>query len=200
VVCGPGLGVTDSTRELVSAVIRGCRAPLVLDADALTVIAGTRRLHERVGSTVVTPHPGEMARLVGIDTAAIQADRLGAARELAARQQVVVVLKGARTIVASPDGGAAICPTGNPGMASGGMGDVLSGIIGALIAQGLEAFDAASLGVFAHGAAADRVVSRRGEVGLLARDLLDELPPTLHWLQTSARPEAPRRRGYRGGE
>src|SRR4029077_7536154 len=112
----------------------------------------------------------------------------------------VVVLKGARTVIASPDGGAAISPTGNPGMSSGGAGDVLAGIVGGLLAQGLAPFDAAALAVFAHGAAGDAVAARRGEVGLLAGDLLDELPATVAALQGAARPEAPRRRGYRAGE
>lgn len=129
----------------------------------------------------------------------MQADRLGAARSFAREHRVVVVLKGARTIVAGPDERTAICPTGNPGMASGGTGDVLAGVIGGLLAQGLSAYDAATLGVFAHGAAGDAVAARRGEVGLVAGDLLSELPPTVARLQTAARPEAPRRRGYRAG-
>jgi NAD(P)H-hydrate epimerase len=98
---------------------------------------------------------------------------------------VVTVLKGARTLIAAPDGRVAISPTGNPGMASGGMGDVLAGIIGGLLAQGLDPFAAASLGVYAHGMAADTLAERRGEVGLLAGDLLDELPPTLARLQAA---------------
>jgi len=199
IVCGPGLGVTDATRGLVADVVRRATAPLVLDADGLNVVAGTPLLRERPGPTVVTPHPGEMARLLGCDTAAVQADRPGAARRLASAAGVVVVLKGARTIVASPDGGAAISPTGNPGMASGGTGDVLAGVVGALLAQGLAPFDAAALGVFAHGAAGDAVAAERGEVGLLASDLLTALPPTLARLQTAARPEAPGGRGYRAG-
>jgi NAD(P)H-hydrate epimerase len=175
------------------------RAPLVLDADALNAIAGTTWLRERAGPTVVTPHPGEMARLLGTETTSVQADRLGVARAFAQRENVVVVLKGARTVVASPDGGAAICPTGNPGMGSGGTGDVLAGILGGLVAQGLAPYDAAALGVFAHGAAGDAVAIRQGETGLLARDLLAELPLTLERLQAAARPEAPRARGYRAG-
>ncbi|HLK11995.1 MAG TPA: NAD(P)H-hydrate dehydratase [Candidatus Binatia bacterium] len=186
VVCGPGLGLAEGTRALVAHVVRRCSAPLVLDADALNSVAGTDVLAARPGPTVLTPHPGEMARLVGADTATVQADRLGVARRLAAAAGVVVVLKGARTVVASPDGGAVICPTGNPGMASGGTGDVLSGIVGGLLAQGLGPADAAALGVFAHGLAGDTVAARRGEVGLLARDLLAELPPTLAGLQAAA--------------
>jgi NAD(P)H-hydrate epimerase len=199
VVCGPGLGTHEATRALVTHVVRHVRAPLVLDADGLNAVAGTTGLRERVGPTVVTPHPGEMARLVGTDVASVQADRLGVARTFAKRENVVVVLKGARTVIASPDGGAAICPTGNPGMGSGGTGDVLAGILGGLVAQGLAPYDAAALGVFAHGAAGDAVAIRQGETGLLARDLLAELPLTLERLQAAARPEAPRARGYRAG-
>ena len=199
VVCGPGLGQASATRELIRHVVRQCTAPLVLDADGLNAVAGTSVLRDRPGPTVVTPHPGEMARLSGGDTARVQADRLGAARAFARAERVVVVLKGARTVIASPVGATAICPTGNPGMASGGTGDVLAGVIGALLAQGLAAYDAAALGVFAHGAAGDAVAARQGEAGLLASDLLAELPATLERLQAAARPEAPRRRGYRAG-
>ncbi|HLY36386.1 MAG TPA: NAD(P)H-hydrate dehydratase, partial [Candidatus Binatia bacterium] len=141
VVCGPGLGLDDETRARVAAVVRRTKAPLVLDADGLNAIAGTTVLRERPAPTVITPHPGEMARLVGGDTGRVQGDRLGVARAFARTENVVVVLKGARTIIAAPDGGAAICPTGNPGMASGGMGDVLAGIVGGLLAQGLAPFD-----------------------------------------------------------
>jgi len=199
VVCGPGLGQAAETRALVAHVIRRSSAPLVLDADGLNAVAGTGLLRARAGPTVVTPHPGEMARLLGADTARVQADRLGAARAFACAERVVVVLKGARTIVAAPDGAGAICPAGNPGMASGGTGDVLAGVIGGLMAQGLAPYAAASLGVFAHGASGDAVAARQGEVGLLAGDLLAELPATLARLQTAARPEAPGGRGYRAG-
>jgi ADP-dependent NAD(P)H-hydrate dehydratase / NAD(P)H-hydrate epimerase len=111
IVCGPGLGLADETRALVANVVRRARVPLVLDADGLNAVAGTDLLRARAGPTVITPHPGEMARLVGSDTGHVQADRLGVARALARAEGVVVVLKGARTIIASPDGGAAISPT-----------------------------------------------------------------------------------------
>jgi len=199
VVCGPGLGVTDETRALVAEVVRRTSVPLVLDADGLNVVAGTGILGERRAPTVVTPHPGEMARLLGCDTAEVQADRLGAARRLARAEGAIVVLKGARTVVAAPDGGAAISPTGNPGMASGGTGDVLAGILGALLGQGLPPFDAAVLGVFVHGAAGDRVAARQGEVGLLAGDLLAELPSTLAGLQAAREASSPRRRSRADG-
>jgi NAD(P)H-hydrate epimerase len=193
IVCGPGLGLAEPTRTLVAHVVRRCRAPLVLDADGLNAVAGTGLLVERGGPTIVTPHPGEMARLMESDTRAVQADRLGTARTLAERAQVIVVLKGARTIIAAPDGTAAISPTGNPGMASGGTGDVLAGLLGGLLAQRLAPFDAAVLGVFAHGAAGDAVAARRGEMGLLAGDLIDELAPTFTRLSAAAHPEPPPR-------
>jgi hydroxyethylthiazole kinase-like uncharacterized protein yjeF len=198
VVCGPGLGGHPATRDLVAALVRTARVPLVLDADGLNAVAGTPVLRERPAPTIVTPHPGEMARLAGCDTAAVQADRLGTARAFAREHGVVTVLKGAHTVIATPDGDVAICPTGNPGMASGGTGDVLAGILGGLLAQGLPAYAAAMLGVFAHGAAGDAVVGERGEVGLAAGDLAYALPPVLARLQASARPEARPERGYRG--
>jgi hydroxyethylthiazole kinase-like uncharacterized protein yjeF len=185
VVCGPGLGVNPDTRALVGAIVRTARVPLVLDADGLNCVAGTGLLRDRPVETVVTPHPGEMGRLLEITTAEVQADRLRVARQLATRDQVVVVLKGARTVVVAPDGRVAIVPTGNPGLATGGTGDVLAGVIGGLLAQGLAAFDAACLGAFAHGLAGDRIALRQGEAGLLARDLVDELPATLATLQAA---------------
>jgi NAD(P)H-hydrate epimerase len=185
VVCGPGLGVNPDTRALVGAIVRTARVPLVLDADGLNAVAGTGLLRDRPAETIVTPHPGEMSRLLEITTAEVQGDRLRVARQLASRDQVVVVLKGARTVVVAPDGRAAIVPTGNPGLATGGTGDVLAGVIGGLLAQGLAAFDAACLGAFAHGLAGDRIALRQGEAGLLARDLLDELPATLATLQAA---------------
>lgn len=186
VVCGPGLGSTDHTRALVAAVVRRCRVPLVLDADALNAIAGTIWLRERPAATIVTPHPGEMARLLRTETATLQADRPSAARRFAAAEGVITVLKGARTIIAAPDGRLAVNPTGNPGMASGGMGDVLAGLIGGLLAQRLDPYDAACLGTYVHGAAADAVSHRRGTVGMLARDVLDAIPAAIHAVQSPA--------------
>jgi NAD(P)H-hydrate epimerase len=176
VVCGPGLGVGDGARALVRRVLERTTAPVVLDADGLNAVAGSQVLHHRQAPTVVTPHPGEMSRLAGVDTAAVQADRPGTARRFASEAGVICILKGARTIVAGPDGRLAICPTGNPGLASGGSGDVLAGVVGGLLAQGLPAFEAAALGSYVHGAAADAVAARQGEVGLLARDLLEAIP------------------------
>ena len=127
------------------------------------------------GPIVLTPHPGEMARLSGLSVAEIQADRVAVARDFARAHRVVLVLKGARTVVASPDGQVRVNPTGNPGMATGGTGDVLSGVCGALLAQGLAPVDAASTAVYAHGLAGDLEQEWRGELGLIASDLLSGL-------------------------
>ena len=175
VVTGPGLGVSVPVRRLVAWLLRESPVPMVLDADALNVLAGRLGpLRRARAGVVLTPHPGEMARLAGITTGAVQADRVGVARGFAETHGCVVVLKGARTVIAAPDGMVWINPTGNPGMASGGMGDVLAGLIGALLAQGLDACDAACGGVFLHGAAGDRV-AEAGSVGMIASDLVEHI-------------------------
>jgi NAD(P)H-hydrate epimerase len=187
VVCGPGLGQGGGPRAMVGALLETAAVPLVLDADGLNAIVGTPLLQGRTAPTVLTPHPGEMARLIGGSTADVQADRLGVARRFAAANGVVVVLKGAGTVIAAPDGRCALSTSGNPGLASGGSGDVLAGVIGGLLAQGLAPFEAATFAAFVHGRAADAIVSRRGQVGLLARDLLAELPAAIAALQREAR-------------
>jgi hydroxyethylthiazole kinase-like uncharacterized protein yjeF len=170
IVVGPGLGATAATRTLVRTILRTSDVPVVLDADALNVLAPLTeplRLGRRV---VITPHPGEAARLLGVTAASVQRDRRSALAALAAVSGATVVLKGARTLVG--DGAMAFTNrTGNPGMATGGSGDVLSGLLGALLAQGMQPFAAACLAVHVHGAAGDRVAKRLGEVGLIASDL-----------------------------
>jgi NAD(P)H-hydrate epimerase len=131
---------------------------------------------------VVTPHPGEMARLIGSEAGEVQRRRLEVAREFAAQTGAVVVLKGHRTIVADPDGRAAVNPTGNPGMATGGTGDVLSGILGALLARGLEPWVAATAAVYVHGLAGDVAAGRLGQESLLAGDLIEALPEAIRSL------------------
>ncbi|HVS13942.1 MAG TPA: NAD(P)H-hydrate dehydratase [Thermoanaerobaculia bacterium] len=180
VALGPGVGRHEETGETVRRLALELAAPLVLDADGLAAFAARLgELRERRAATVLTPHPGELARLLsadGADSAAVvQADRLGAARRAADHSGAVVVLKGHRTVVAEPGGEAAVCPTGNPGMATGGTGDVLTGVIGALLAQGFEAFAAARLGVFWHGLAGDLAAQARGQASLVAGDLVDAL-------------------------
>jgi len=172
IVIGPGLGQSHWAQELLEAVLASNK-PLVVDADALNLMANKRATLPARGNWVLTPHPGEAARLLGCSTAAIQADRFGAVRALQARYKGVVVLKGNGTLVAD-DASIALSDYGNPGMASGGMGDVLSGIVGAFLAQKMAPLAAARLGASLHGAAAD-VAARDGERGLLASDLMQPL-------------------------
>lgn len=168
---GPGLGQEDWGRALLDAAL-ACGKPLVLDADALNLLAGNPQRRE---GWILTPHPGEAARLLGCDTAAVQADRFAAARELARRYGGVILLKGAGTLIAQADRPPDVIDVGNPGMASGGMGDVLTGVVAGLLAQGLEPATAARLGAWLHATAADRAATAGGERGLLATDLLGEL-------------------------
>lgn len=176
IVVGPGIPRGPETGALIGALLARLDAPFVLDADALNALAGSlEALNGARGEVILTPHPGEMARLCGVSTAEIQRDRIGKARTLAAERRVTVVLKGARTLIARAGGQVAVNPTGNPGMATGGSGDVLSGLLGALLAQGLKAEAATHLGVFAHGLAGDLASARSGEAGLIATDLLDGL-------------------------
>jgi NAD(P)H-hydrate epimerase len=166
-VVGPGLGQGAWGRSLLSA-LSSCAKPQVWDADALNLLAaGTVRLP---AGALLTPHPGEAARLLGIDTPAVQADRRTAALELARRYDAVVVLKGAGSLIAAPDGRLMLCDQGHPAMASAGLGDVLAGLLGALRAQGLEAFEAACLGVWLHARAGVRLGA--GGRGLAASDLI----------------------------
>ncbi|GLQ88694.1 NAD(P)H-hydrate dehydratase [Dyella flagellata] len=168
---GPGLGQGAWGHALwLTALDSGM--PLVLDADGLNLLAREQRCFTL--PAVLTPHPGEAARLLGKTNAEVQADRFAAARELARRYGAVVVLKGSGSLVANPDGRLDVCTWGNPGMASGGMGDLLTGVIAALMAQGCSAWDAARIGVGLHARAGD-VAARKGERGLLASDLLDPL-------------------------
>jgi NAD(P)H-hydrate epimerase len=188
VVVGPGIGVSDGTRALVRQLIASCELPLVIDADGLNCIGDDLAvLRRRRGPTVLTPHPGEMGRLTKAGTPAIQADRVGAARRLAQETGACVVLKGARTVVAGPSGVAAINLTGNPGMASGGMGDVLAGMIGSLCGQGLGAEEAALVGVHLHGLAADVAAEAQGgKIGLIASDVIATLPRAIGVAQATA--------------
>lgn len=171
VALGPGLGQDDWGRGLWQAALDAGKTT-VLDADGLNLLAGHPRALPAV--CVLTPHPGEAARLLAATTMEVQADRFAAVRALANKYGAVAVLKGAGSLIASPDGHVAVCPWGNPGMASGGMGDVLTGVIAALLAQGLSAWDAACLGVGLHARAGD-LAARAGERGLLASDLFSYL-------------------------
>ncbi len=187
-VIGPGLGQDPAARDFVRETLRKCPGPVVVDADGLNALAASDRVPRAIdvlrrdAAAVVTPHPGEMARLLGVSTAEVQRRRLETARAFAVESGAVVVLKGHRTVVARPDGAACVNPTGNPGMATGGTGDVLSGVIGALLARGLDGWTAAVAAVFLHGAAGDEAASRRGEESLLAGDLLESIPAVLRRL------------------
>ncbi len=177
---GPGLGTDKETRSLVKKLIRKTPLPLVLDADGLNCIVDDLAiLKARQAPTLLTPHPGEMARLVKKTVPEIQADRLGMATKFAREYQVILVLKGAQTLVSCPDGNTFVCPTGNPGMASGGMGDVLTGMIAGFLAQGLTAEDAARAGVFIHGLCGDLLAEQTGGFGFLASDMLLAIPRAL---------------------
>ncbi len=177
---GPGLGTGDETAELVKEILLKLKIPCVLDADGLNVLAGKTEIFKAVQpELVLTPHPGEISRLTGRSTDQIQNDRLGIAAAKAAQWGVVVVLKGAGTVVASPDNTLFINNTGNPGMAAGGSGDVLTGIISGFMAQGMPALHAAAAGVYLHGHAGDAAARDKGMAGLLAGDLLEQLPAVL---------------------
>jgi NAD(P)H-hydrate epimerase len=188
---GPGLGTSPETRGAVQAIVARRPGPAVLDADGLNAYgAGTGkrgvRLHAGAHPLVLTPHPGEAARLLRGTVASVQKDRLGAALRLARDTQAVVVLKGAHSVVASPQGAAAVNSTGNPGMATAGTGDVLTGVVGAFLARGMGGYDAARLAVHVHGDAGDRAARERGIDGMIAQDLLDQLPRALQELRGGA--------------
>jgi NAD(P)H-hydrate epimerase len=186
-IVGPGMGVSDDTRRLVEWLISDAcerERPMLIDADGLNALAaiGCEAARGARGPVVLTPHPGEAARLLGVTPATINGDRVSAARNLAQRTGASVLIKGARSVIASPDGDVYINSTGNPGMSTPGIGDALSGIVGALLGQKMRPIDALALGVFLHGYAADRVAARMGRVGYIAGDVIDELPAALEAL------------------
>ena len=183
---GPGLGRDRSTWRLVLELVASVEQPLVLDADALNALAENRRALPRVakrGARVLTPHPGEMARLIVRPTAEVQAERARWATTAARDWGAVVVLKGSRTVVAAPDGRLSEDPHVVPALATGGTGDVLAGVIAGLIAQGSEPYEAAVTAVYVHAEAGRRIASRLGDSGLLASDLLTEVPLVMHVLR-----------------
>jgi NAD(P)H-hydrate epimerase len=176
-VIGPGLGQAPETVALVREVVGRIDRPLVLDADALNALANdVSPLRTRRSATILTPHPGEAARLLGRSAAEINRDRVAAARELAERAGAVVLLKGAATVVSDAEGRVYVNPTGGPVLAAGGSGDVLAGLVAALLGQGVAALEAAALSAWLHGAAADRLAARSGPAGMLATELANELP------------------------
>ncbi len=179
-VVGPGLGQDKEVAEMVMDLVENLPIPLVIDADGLNVLSGHLDVLKKAkGERILTPHPGEMARLVKLSTAEVQSHRLDTARQLASEAACTVVLKGASTIVADQQKAAFIVPTGNPGMASGGSGDVLCGVIGSFLCQGLGPVEAASVGAYIHGAAGDLAANYRGQRGQTASDLVDLLPEVM---------------------
>jgi len=186
VAAGPGIGRGDETLALMRSLAEKSERPLVLDADGLLAFADAAALlKERAAPTILTPHPGEAAALLARSPAEINRNRPAAARELAEETGAVVVLKGAATVTAEPGGRCVVNATGGPILATGGTGDVLTGVVGGLLAQGVAAFEAGALGAFLHGSAADRLAARLGSSGALAGDLAAEVPAALRTLRES---------------
>lgn len=181
---GPGLGVDPETQAFIRKVVAASPAPLVIDADAIKAFAGQPNLiAEAPVPVILTPHPGEMANLLGISVEEVQGDRLSAVRAAARATRCVVLLKGANTLIADPEGFVWINPTGNRALGTGGSGDVLTGIIAGLLAQSMGAAEAAAAGAYMHGLAGDRLSERHGLDGVLAGDLAAELPRVQHDLR-----------------
>jgi ADP-dependent NAD(P)H-hydrate dehydratase / NAD(P)H-hydrate epimerase len=177
VVLGPGLGRAESALEFGRRAARSLETPVLIDADGLNAHAGAlESLRGRPAATILTPHAGELARLLGVDSSAVGADRLGSAREAAERSGAVVVLKGDDSIVAAPGGPVAVSPGGTPALATAGTGDVLSGVVGALLAKGLDPFEAAAVGVLAHLRAGDAAADRVGADHVIASDVIEAIP------------------------
>ena len=190
IACGPGLGRGPGAAEFVRALLDRATVPLVLDADALTVLAGSPEglVGREDRDVIITPHPGEMARLIGSSVEDVQAHRIDVACEFATARRLYVVLKGHRTILATPDGHVYINPTGNAGMATGGTGDVLTGMIAAWLAQLLDAEAACRLAVFLHGVAGDLAAGQKGQVSMVATDLIACLGEALRTLTEPPKP------------
>jgi NAD(P)H-hydrate epimerase len=190
VALGPGLSTHPETVDLIQTLIPRLEKPSVLDADALNALAGrTTLLTECKVPPILTPHPGEMARLEEKATPqSVNEDRIGTATRFAQRRGILLVLKGARTVVAHPNGSVAVCPTGNPGMATAGTGDVLTGMLVGLLAQGLSAWDAGCAGTYLHGLAGDLAAAELGQVGMTAGDVIERIPHAIR--QTISSPVA----------
>lgn len=180
VAIGPGLGRGEGVECVLCSLVKNCKKTLIIDADGINELSrNIDILKEKQCEIILTPHPGEMSRLTGLSIEEIQADRKGVASGFAAKHGVCVVLKGKDTVIANPDGRISVNPTGNPGMATGGTGDVLCGVIAAFAAQGLNAFDAAVLGAYIHGLAGDIACRNKGVHGLIASDVAECLPQSI---------------------
>ena len=179
-VVGPGLTQDVSTQRLIRKIIRENELPIIIDADGINALAGYLKiLRAGKASAIITPHPAEMARLVGKSVGYVQANRKKIALEFAKKHRIVLVLKGHHTVVADWKNRAYINKTGNPGMATAGSGDVLTGIIAAFLAQGQSAFDSAKLAVYIHGLAGDMAAREKTEIGLIASDIIEKIPQVL---------------------
>ena len=184
VLIGPGLPDEAESYEFIRELVSRIELPMVLDATAINAFQGQpETLRTGAASRVLTPHPGELSRLLGKSTGEIAGDRVGAARAAAERSGCVVLLKGHQSVVANPDGIVVVNPTGNPGMASGGMGDVLGGIVVALMARGFDGFEAARAGVYLHGMAGDLVRDEKSDMGITAMDLAEKIPYAIRALR-----------------
>jgi NAD(P)H-hydrate epimerase len=196
---GPGLSQHPETVKLIHSLIRENRNPVVIDADGLNALSQGEMTVESPRATVkallssltapavLTPHPGEMARLIGSNPRELEQDRIGIAQQFAQEQEITLVLKGAPTVIAGADGEVWLNSTGNPGMATAGMGDVLTGVIAGLIAQGVSSFNAAVLGVYLHGLAGDIVAQSLGMHGLMAGDVLNAIPKAIQACRDSGK-------------
>ncbi len=174
---GPGISQHDSTQRFVAEFVAQCPVPLVVDADGLNCLSNSLdALRDCCVPVLLTPHPGEMARLAKCSTAEVQAHRQELAVSFAKAHGCVVLLKGQGTVAAAPDGACSVNATGNAGLGTGGTGDVLTGLLGGLLAQGMEVYDAARLGAFVHGLAGDIAAQQRTQRGLIARDVIDAIP------------------------
>jgi NAD(P)H-hydrate epimerase len=180
---GPGLSLHPETSRLIQRIVRSADLPAVIDADGLSALVGKiDSIKKNRENLIFTPHPGEMARLLGVRVPEVQQNRIEVARKFAQENGLILVLKGARSIVAGPKGDIFINPTGNAGMASGGMGDVLTGMVGGFLAQGFPSLVAAKLAVYLHGLVGDFVAHQKGERGMAAMDLIEEIPRVLQAL------------------
>lgn len=180
IAIGPGFGVDEERELIVDEVIKNYNKPLVIDADGINCISNNRNvLNSRNQPVIITPHTGEMSRFVGVGIKEIQENRIYYSKYISDKYNIIVVLKGTDTIVSSPKGDIYINKTGNPGMATAGSGDVLTGIIASFIGQGLSPFDAARLGTYIHGLAGDLACNKKGENGMIATDILDNIPYSL---------------------
>jgi NAD(P)H-hydrate epimerase len=180
VAIGPGLSAHPSTRNFILKAIGTIPNPLVIDADALNALSGRLDIFKKTSTPkILTPHPGEMARLLNISKTAIEEDRQGAATLLSQKTQTVVLLKGARTVIVAPDKKCILNSTGNAGMATAGSGDVLTGMIAAFLGQGLNTLEAARWGAYLHGLAGDLAAKKQTRLAMIASDIIDFIPPAI---------------------